>query len=67
MLHVRNALEYALEFRKELQLAHYNELASSTPKGKDHITYHLALDLVSDEAKDEQDIEGILKNKLEIS
>ena len=61
---LRNALEYALEFERTA-IAHYNELASST-QGKDHITYHLALDLVSDEAKDEQDIEDIL-DKLEIS
>ena len=61
---LRNALEYALEFERTA-IEHYNELASST-QGKDHITYHLALDLVTDEAKDEQDIEDIL-DKLEIS
>ena len=63
-LTLKSALEHALDFER-YAIAHYNELASST-QGNDHVTYHLALDLLSDEAKDEQDIEDIL-DKLEIS
>ncbi|MBS1268830.1 MAG: DNA protection during starvation protein [Nitrosopumilus sp.] len=63
-LTLRSALEHALDFER-YAIAHYNELAGNT-QGKDHVTYHLALDLLSDEAKDEQDIEDIL-NRLEIS
>lgn len=62
-LTLKSALEHALEFeRAAIDL--YNELANST-RGTDNVTYHLALELVSDESKDEQDIEDIL-SKLEI-
>jgi len=57
-LTLKSALDKGLEVeRAAIDL--YNELASST-QGKDHITYHLALELVSDEAKDEQEIEDIM-------
>ena len=57
-LTLKSALEQALGFER-YAIAHYNELASGT-QSNDHVTYHLALDLLSDEAKDEQDIEDIL-------
>lgn len=60
---LKSALEHALEFER-MAIDLYNELANNT-RGSDNVTYHLALDLVSDESKDEQDIENIL-SKLEI-
>ncbi|NOJ31199.1 MAG: hypothetical protein DA329_03555 [Candidatus Nitrosocosmicus sp.] len=62
-LTLRSALEKALEFEREV-IKHYNDLANSA-NGKDHGTYHLALELLDAELEDEQNIEDILK-KLEI-
>lgn len=61
-LTLKNALEKALEFER-IAIGLYNDLANSI-QGKDNVTYHLALDILSDEAEDEQVIEDIL-GKLE--
>lgn len=61
-LTLKSALQKALEFER-IAIGLYNDLTNNT-QGKDNVTYHLALDILEDEAKDEQEIENIL-NKLE--
>ncbi|MGI0009876.1 MAG: ferritin-like domain-containing protein, partial [Nitrosopumilaceae archaeon] len=59
---LKSALQKALEFER-IAIGLYNDLVNNT-QGKDNVTYHLALDILEDEAKDEQELEDIL-NKLE--
>lgn len=56
-LTLRSAIEGGLKFER-VAIEMYNDLVNST-MGKDNVTYHLALDLLEDEAKDEQEIEDI--------
>ena len=62
-LSLKSAVEKAIEI-EGIAIKHYNELAKRS-KDVDFVTFELATDILSDEVKEEQDLEDIL-TKIEI-